>query len=520
MVRDIIDEIGLIKGNACVMDVDLRDYHTGRIGPLADRISALESAGVKDGHEVELKNNYFPPLEEGGTLTPEHKPAIIWRYKPKTEAEVQAWNLLTYLEELKGEKGETGDTGTKGDQGLKGDKGDTGEIGPVGLKGDKGDKGDIGLTGHDGIKGDKGDAGEEGPKGADGKSISIKGHVTWNNDLTKLHGVVLGDYFLVTKSGHLWTWSGEGDTQHIANWTDCGLVQGPIGPRGSRGPRGPEGSVGIGSLVMDVLLSNATSAATSAAVSTATTVAMSTAEDLATQALAKIEDEVEDTVKEAITDALTEEAYKGEKGDKGDKGDDGEKGKDGTAFSIVGTYSSLALLKAAIPAIEANVGKAGILKRNPPDPSHISKDGLYAVVPDPLMGFSLNYFGEIQGPKGDAGKDSTWVVQLRDKDTAIGSPITIEPTTEGVPNCYIQGMNGVAVSNFQGSGTGFTIAMETPIPKATAATKGKVLGSNGTDVVWVDGATEVPLIIPIRSPSGKVFNITVTDEGRLDVGAA
>jgi hypothetical protein len=68
--------------------------------------------------------------------------------------------------------------------------------------------------------------------------VEITGSVATEEDLPAT--AELGDAYIVTSTGHLWIWDGDG-------FVDTGLVQGPqgeSGPTGPAGPPGPQGAVG------------------------------------------------------------------------------------------------------------------------------------------------------------------------------------------------------------------------------------------------------------------------------------
>ena len=169
-----------------------------------------------------------------------------------------------------GAKGDTGDTGPQGDQGVKGDtgdagakgdtgdtgatgaKGDTGDTGATGAKGDTGDtgptgaqgiqgvqgvKGDTGDTGATGAKGDTGDTGPTGANGSPGASVRILGEVATTGNLPTDPTPEIGDSYIVTADGNLYTWTG-------ASYLDVGQIVGPQGPTGATGAVGATGAKG------------------------------------------------------------------------------------------------------------------------------------------------------------------------------------------------------------------------------------------------------------------------------------
>ena len=96
----------------------------------------------------------------------------------------------------------------------------------------------LGFTGSSGYVGSKGDLGFTGSKGADGTSVKILGSVSTSTSLPgypSSYGGAIGDGYITTDTGHLWTWTGSA-------WTDAGVIQGPTGYTGSKGSIGFTGS--------------------------------------------------------------------------------------------------------------------------------------------------------------------------------------------------------------------------------------------------------------------------------------
>ena len=517
MIRDIIDNINSDR-SACVMDVDLKEYNINRISPILVRVEALEKGGSpgvtgKDGRELELKTG-FDPLSKKG--------AVLWRYKTPKEEPEDTWKLLVLEEEIQGPSGppgvdgKQGEPGSLGSQGEKGEPGEKGDTGPRGLQGEIGPQGEISPPGDKGEPGEKGDMGEKGDNGHDGKSIALKGHVTWNNDLTKIKATI-GDYFLVTKTGHMWTPHTLPST-YIANWTDCGLIQGPIGPRGYAGPTGPKGEEGgIATVVVDTIIATAVSSAVSAA----TAAAVSEATNIANDIGMKIEDEIEDTAKSMIEKTIDEAM----EDLKGDKGEDGKDGKDGKSMQMVGSYDTLAAFLVQYPAVSNNVGKAALIgdASDPTKPRElwcITESMLGAVKPEDM--------GDIRGPKGENAK---WKISVRDKafveSFTIKLPSDVDPS---VSSMYLQETDSILIKGLTGAsikGVGYRMEMKYPIPtlfekddiSGSPSTKDKVLSNNGKTLSWVEqtGGGASKDYILLRSPNRTVWGITVDDTGRIDV---
>jgi hypothetical protein len=81
--------------------------------------------------------------------------------------------------------------------------------------------------------GPTGPYGPTGPTGPQGEGIALKGSVPTISDLPS-SGNVVGDSYIVTEDGHLYTWNG-------STWADDGPIVGPTGAAGPTGPTGPQG---------------------------------------------------------------------------------------------------------------------------------------------------------------------------------------------------------------------------------------------------------------------------------------
>ena len=71
-----------------------------------------------------------------------------------------------------------------------------------------------------------GEDGEPGQDGADGSSVTIKGTVANESELSTVSDPEVGDGYIAEDTGHLWVWDGEG-------WIDAGQIQGDPGVDGS-----------------------------------------------------------------------------------------------------------------------------------------------------------------------------------------------------------------------------------------------------------------------------------------------
>lgn len=99
--------------------------------------------------------------------------------------------------------------------------------------GDIGSTGPTGATGSTGSTGPTGPTGPTGSTGSVGSGIAIKGSVATVGGLPST-GNTVGDSYIVTGTGHLYTWVG-------ASWTDNGTIVGPTGPTGATGTNGTIG---------------------------------------------------------------------------------------------------------------------------------------------------------------------------------------------------------------------------------------------------------------------------------------
>lgn len=135
---------------------------------------------------------------------------------------------------MNGAQGPMGLQGPQGEQGIQGPTGATGATGPQGEQGIQGIQGVAGPTGPQGIQGVKGDTGDTGATGAPGTSVNIKGEVATVGALPS-SGNVIGDAYIVTADGNLYTWTGSA-------WLDVGQI---VGPQGATGPQGPQGIQGV-----------------------------------------------------------------------------------------------------------------------------------------------------------------------------------------------------------------------------------------------------------------------------------
>lgn len=137
---------------------------------------------------------------------------------------------------MNGAQGPMGLQGSQGEQGIQGDTGPAGATGPQGEQGIQGIQGVAGPTGPQGIQGVKGDTGDTGATGAPGTSVNIKGEVATVGSLPSV-GNAVGDAYIVTADGNLYTWTG-------SSWLDVGQIVGPQGATGATGPQGIQGVKG------------------------------------------------------------------------------------------------------------------------------------------------------------------------------------------------------------------------------------------------------------------------------------
>ena len=146
-----------------------------------------------------------------------------------------SWNNVG---EIKGPQGEVGPQGAQGAQGERGEQGAQGEAGPQGEQGPQGAQGEVGPQGERGEQGPQGERGEQGPqgeKGADGTSITIKGSVASESNLSSILSPENGDGYIIGEN--LWVWNG-------TEWKNVGKIKGPQGAQGAQGEVGPQGERG------------------------------------------------------------------------------------------------------------------------------------------------------------------------------------------------------------------------------------------------------------------------------------
>ena len=143
-----------------------------------------------------------------------------------------------------GPQGDTGPMGPAGADGLDGATGATGPQGPQGIQGETGPTGPQGPQGIQGIQGEtgpqgpQGDTGPQGPQGSAGASVRILGEVADVASLPSAPTPTIGDSYIVSADGNLYTWTG-------SSYLDVGQIVGPQGPTGATGATGPQGPQGI-----------------------------------------------------------------------------------------------------------------------------------------------------------------------------------------------------------------------------------------------------------------------------------
>lgn len=476
--KDII--IGLVEDRAaCVMDYDLLEYHTGRIIPLADRIAALEGSRGMDGREIQLINNFFPVIigADGNPSTTQvegQEPAIIWRLHPRNESDPQDWNLLVFLSELTGPEGPAGDQGP------------------------------------------------EGPAGHDGSGVMIRGTVPTSGALTGLSGVEVGHCYVALDTHHVWICKTL-PSSSMSSWEDMGTMTGVKGDRGDRGPQGPQGSrgpKGSSGGISSFLLSWVVSTATNAAITGVMLEVNDMVNDAINDAIMELTNTMQDVAQSAIDKTIEEmmDEFKGEKGEKGDKGDDGKDGKSGAACVIKGHKDT----EFELFPITGKAGDAWLVGE---------ENNLYVWVPNVVAEVDIGKWenvGKVVGPKGNDGLDAQWRIQLLDdKDGLVDTIIQIKPTEDDAPNMYVKGGDGILVKKSLGVVSGFSINTKYPIPKlipttsSLPSTADKFLTNNGEKLEWVDIAIddEPKESIKLKSPDNKIWNITVSNDGRLNVTA-
>ena len=156
-------------------------------------------------------------------------------------------NALRGLQGVQGVQGVQGNLGIQGVQGLDGQYAAQGIQGPQGTTGTQGLDGTQGIDGTQGVQGTQGIQGDIGLQGVSGRGVTILGSVATSTSLpgypTSYVGNV-GDGYITTDTGRLWTWNG-------SSWDDVGNITGPQGTQGIQGLRGlqgiqgPQGTTGV-----------------------------------------------------------------------------------------------------------------------------------------------------------------------------------------------------------------------------------------------------------------------------------
>lgn len=484
--KDIIDLIDDFSSYS-VMDYDLLEYHEGRVLPLDARIKALEGATGLNGREIELKKGLYP-IDLETPEEPQYE-AVMWRLVAREGEPDEVWKLLIFVSEI---------TGPPGASGEKGDKGDKGDTGPA------------------------------------GQGLTIKGTVGSAGALPKVGHTEFGWCYYVTGTKEVWMYVGETtETPKLSEFNNLGKITGqkgdkgdtgPAGASGARGPKGDKGdSGGISSFLLNWIVGTATNQAISAVTMELNTSINDAINDMAMQLGNLAEDAAESAVNNAIEDMMDE--FKGDKGEKGDKGD---KGADGKSVRMVGKYDSLINFKAFYAATKDNVGIAALIGGDG------EKKELWAITEKPGLGDVLTTYGytnmgDIRGPEGPGAE---WQISLRDKDFVQkgGMLDIVSDLPSGVAGMYVQDSDSVIVEGIKGSSVnaeqvGMKFSMRYPIPTLVApgkplpATAGKILTNDGYKLKWVDQEVidEIKEEVLLRSPSGKVFSLSVQDDGRLKV---
>lgn len=471
MERDIIVNLDPRRA-ACVMDYDLKEYHQGRINPLSERIQSLEDAiGTDKDKRIVVKSGVFP----ADAVESDESRALLWAYKQLPTPDVpeppepKEWKLLVFMHEIMGPEGPTGATGP------------------------------------------------EGPAGHDGSGIMLRGTVENVADLFTIENVRDGWSWMVRATDEVYMYIGRsGGGALPANWKNLGKIAGIKGDTGARGPQGIQGvrgekgaSGGISSFLLSWVVSTATNAAISGVMMEVNTAINDAINDAIMEMTNTMQDVAQSAVDKTIEEMLDE--FTGDKGDKGDKGDDGKDGKDGAACTIRGHFDTqleLVTLGAKEAGSAYLVGEENILWM-----------WLPRMVGDVDLG-DWKEIGNIKGPKGDKGDDANWKLQLlNQRDELIGSVIEIKPTEGDTPNIYIKGDDGIVLEKALGVVNGFVIKNKHPIPSIASVTRDKFLTNDGTKAEWVDISfdDEPKEVIKLKSPDNKVWNLTVSIDGRLNV---
>lgn len=239
----------------------------------------------------------------------------------------------------------------QGPQGPKGDKGEKGDTGPQGAQGA------TGAQGPTGSQGPTGPAGPEGPKGDKGDAFTY-------NDFTEEQLEAL-----TGPQGPKGDKGDKGDTGPQGAQGEKGETgdQGPEGPKGDTGPEGPKGDPGEPGPAGE-------------------------------QGPKGDKGDTGDTGPEGPQGPQGDPGPQGPQGEtgpegpQGPKGDKGDKGDTGTGLDILGTYSDLGALQAAIT--QPNQG----------DMYNVGAGAPYTIYMwDTTGGGAWQSQGQLQGAKGDQG---------------------------------------------------------------------------------------------------------------------
>ena len=115
------------------------------------------------------------------------------------------------------------------DSTVPGPQGETGATGPQGIQG---------VQGEPGVAGSTGATGPQGIQGNPGVSTTIVGEVATVGALPAVGTVDVGDSYIVTADGNLYTSTG-------TVWLDVGQIVGPQGATGATGATGSQGIQGV-----------------------------------------------------------------------------------------------------------------------------------------------------------------------------------------------------------------------------------------------------------------------------------
>ena len=194
---------------------------TGAVGPTGD----MGDAGPTGAPGTDALWNFLGLYSD----TPAYQEGDIVTYAGETYRRNGVSNsitgfhptVITYWDKI-------AERGANGSEGPTGAAGAQGNVGPTGARGPQGDPGSSGNPGETGPTGDSGAQGDQGPQGDPGSPGSLW---TSGTGLAPAPGTNLGDQYLDSDTGNVYSWDGE-------TWIYTGNIKGPQGDVGPTGDNG------------------------------------------------------------------------------------------------------------------------------------------------------------------------------------------------------------------------------------------------------------------------------------------